>query len=176
MIRRLAPLALVALSLTAAACSSSASSDSTTTGPTTTAKPATTTTASVAWCGVGLLTITAGSPSGAAGHVQVPLVFKNTSAASCVTGGFPGVAGTNSSGSQVIQAARVGSSNGRLTLAPGASATATVSAVDVPSGNETTCPTLSGLVVTPPNTVKTAQVIVSLPGCAGMSVTAMTAS
>jgi hypothetical protein len=121
------------------------------------------------------LSISLGQGSGAAGHIVTPLVLKNTSSATCVTGGFPGVAGTDSTGAQIIQAARTGPSKGTLTLVPGASASSLVSAVDVPSGNASSCPNLAGLVVTPPNTTTSAQVIGTLPGCPGLSVTALVA-
>ena len=179
MTRRLVPIAVLALALGLAACSSTSSSSTTTTtsaSTSTTAKPSTTTTAAgPTQCSSTSLSISVGQSQGAAGHIVVPLILKNSSSTSCVTGGFPGVAGTNSSGTQVIQATRAGASKGSLTLAPGATASATLSAVDVPSGTETSCPTLAGLLVTPPNTTASAQVITSLPGCPGLSVTALVA-
>lgn len=137
------------------------STTSTTTGPT--------------WCSTTQLTISAGEPSGAAGHVVVPLTFKNTSSANCTTGGFPGVAGLAGS-TQVLQATRTGASNGQIILAPGQSAMTQVSAVNIPSGTAQSCSNLSGLLITPPNTVATAQLTLDLPGCPGMSVTALMAS
>ena len=179
MTRRLVPIAVLALALGLAACSSTSSSSTTTTtsaSTSTTAKPSTTTTAAgPTQCSTTSLSISVGQSQGAAGHIVEPLILKNSSSTSCVTGGFPGVAGTNSSGTQVIQATRAGASKGSLTLAPGATASATLSAVDVPSGTETSCPTLAGLLVTPPNTTASAQVITSLPGCPGLSVTALVA-
>ena len=174
--RRFLILTLSAVALVGAACSSTTSSSSTTTSaPSTSTTSMATTTTKTNWCSTSSLTITAGEPSGAAGHVMMTLNFKNTSTTTCVTGGFPGVAGTNSSGAQIVQATRVGSSNGTINLAPGSTATATVTAVNVPSGNETSCPTLAGLVVTPPNTVANIQIIAALPGCPGMAVSAMSA-
>ena len=180
MTRRLVPIAVLALALGLAACSSTSSSSTTTTtsaSTSTTAKPSTTTTttAGPTQCSSTSLSISVGQSQGAAGHIVVPLILKNSSSTSCVTGGFPGVAGTNSAGTQVIQAARAGASKGSLTLAPGTTASATLSAVDVPSGTETSCPTLAGLLVTPPNTTASVQVITSLPGCPGLSVTALVA-
>ena len=177
MTRRLVPIAVLALALGLAACSSTSSSSTTTTtsaSTSTTAKPSTTA-AGPTQCSTTSLSISVGQSQGAAGHIVEPLILKNSSSTSCVTGGFPGVAGTNSAGTQVIQAARAGASKGSLTLAPGTTASATLSAVDVPSGTETSCPTLAGLLVTPPNTTASVQVITSLPGCPGLSVTALVA-
>jgi Protein of unknown function (DUF4232) len=166
-------LALAGLALGAAACSSSSSTTPTTATPTT-AKPASTTstTKGTSWCTVAQLQIGVGEGSGAAGHVDVPLTFKNTSSAPCTTGGFPGAAGLSGS-TQVLQAARAGSSHGTITLQPGASATSVISAVNVPSGTAQSCSNLTGLLITPPNTVATAQVTISLPGCPGLSVQAL---
>jgi hypothetical protein len=100
-------------------------------------------------------------------------VLKNISGASCVTGGFPGVAGTNAAGTQIIQAARQGPSGHTITLAPGAAASSLVSGVDVPTGTATSCPSLAGLVVTPPNTTVSVHLATTLPSCPGLSVTTL---
>mgnify|MGYP006269059979 CR=1 FL=1 len=168
--------ALAGLALLGAACSSTSNTTPTTSSSTT--KPTSSTTSTSkgpTWCSTAQLTISAGEPSGAAGHVVVPLTFKNTSSANCTTGGFPGVAGLSGS-TQVLQATRTGSSFGQIILTPGQSATAEVSAVNIPSGTAQSCTNLSGLLLTPPNTVATAQLTLVLPGCPGMSVTALKAS
>jgi hypothetical protein len=103
------------------------------------------------------------------------LVIKNTSSSSCTTGGFPGVAGTNAAGTQIIQATRQGPSGHTITLAPGAAASSLVSGVDVPSGTATSCPDLAGLDVTPPNTTVSVHIPSTLPSCPGLSVTTLVA-
>jgi Protein of unknown function (DUF4232) len=72
----------------------------------------------------------------------------NVSSASCETGGYPGVAALDSSGKQIKQAARATDASKTITLAPGAVASALVSA------NSASCDTLTaaaGLLVTAPN-------------------------
>jgi len=176
MIRRIVPILLIGVALTAAACSSSTNSSTTTTNrkASTTASMATTTTSSgPAQCTTKTLAITPGQSSGAAGHIMTPIIFTNSGSIPCVIGGFPGVAGTNASGAQIAQAGRTGASKGTISLAPGAAASTTVTGVDVPSGNQTTCPTFAGILVTPPNDVNSVQLSVQIPGCAGFSVSAV---
>jgi len=179
--RRFLPLAIIPVALFVAACSSNSSSSSTTStthASTTTSTHASTTTTTSApsgttQCSSSNLAISVSQGSGAAGHIVAPLVLKNTSSTSCVTGGFPGVAGTNAAGAQIIQAARQGPSGHTITLAPGAAASSLVSGVDVPSGTATSCPNLAGLDVTPPNTTVTVHIATTLPSCPGLSVTAL---
>lgn len=176
---RLLPLALLGVCL-AAACSSNTSSSSTTTAKattttrastTTTSKAVTTTTAGTVQCRFASLSISAGQANGAAGHSMVPIDFKNTGATSCTMFGFPGVASLTSSGAQAAQATRSTTpAPARITLAPGASGSALVTATDVPSGTLVTCPTWAGLLVTPPNDTQSARLTVQLPGCPGFSV------
>jgi hypothetical protein len=119
--------------------------------------------------------------SAAAGHQGVVLLFVNHGPTSCVLFGYPGVAGVNSSGAQVVQAQRTltGMMGGlapgvatlpRVTLAPGQTASAVVEGTDVPSGTETSCPTYPSLLVTAPNTKVSVSVVQSLPGCSGLQV------
>ena len=177
---RLVPVALLGVCL-AAACSSTTSSSSTTTAKattttakamtTTTAKAATTTPAGTVQCRFAMLSISVGQANGAAGHSMVPVVFKNTGSAPCTMFGFPGVASLTSSGSQAAQATRsTTTAPARITLAPGASGSALVTATDIPSGTMVSCPTWAGLLVTPPNDTQSARLTVQLPGCPGFSV------
>jgi hypothetical protein len=122
------------------------------------------------------LAVSAGQGDGAAGHIGARVIFKNTSTKPCTLYGFPGVAGLDAAGKQQVQAQRV--TNGYLgtakvttvLVAPGASASALVAAVDVPSGNATSCPTYPKLLVTPPGTRDSHTVALSLPGCPTLDV------
>jgi hypothetical protein len=113
-----------------------------------------------------------GPSDGAAGHIGIPLLFLNFSDRTCTLYGFPGVAGLNANYQQVVQAQRV--TQGYLgteavstvTLAPGASASALLAAVDVPSGGATSCPSYGALLVTPPGTQQSTRVVLApVPGC-----------
>jgi len=113
-----------------------------------------------------------GQSNGAAGHIGIPLLFMNVSDHTCTLYGFPGVAGLNANNQQAVQAQRVtqgylGTSTvSTVTLAPGASASALLSAVDVPSGNATGCPSYGALLVTPPGTRQSTRVVLApVPGC-----------
>jgi hypothetical protein len=195
--RWLAALGVGALGLLASACGSSGSPTTTTTTTststttsTTTAPARSTTTVTgvpttvapaVALCtgaNVGVSGTTAGA---AAGHEGVILVFVNNGPASCVLFGFPGVAGLNAGGAQAVQAQRTltgmlgGLAPGvtalpRITLARGQTASAVVEGTDVPTGNETTCPTYPSLLVTAPNTKVSVTIPQSFPGCSGLQV------
>ena len=50
--------------------------------------------------------VTSAPPLGATGHGSTVLYFVKTSASPCVLSGYPGVAGLNASGQQVVQAQR----------------------------------------------------------------------
>lgn len=155
------------------------STSTTAAGVTTTTAAATATTAAGGHgCGFSQLAVSSSS-QGAAGHIGVVLVFKNTSTATCTLVGYPGVAGLDSAGQQVVQATRTpsgfmggisGSTPPTVTLAPGASASALIESTDVPTGNETSCPTYASLLVTPPNTTQSVTIAQSLPGCSGLQV------
>lgn len=81
-------------------------------------------------------------------HDDSVVMFTNVSSASCETGGYPGVAALDSSGTQIKQAARSTDTSKTIILAPGAVASAMVSA------NSASCDkltTVAGLLVTAPN-------------------------
>lgn len=186
---RLIPVTLAIVALGAAACSSSTSSSGTTTTTakvtTTTAKAVTTTSAaSTTTSGITAgrpclavnLSVSAGMGSGAAGHIVTPLRFRNTGSVSCTLFGYPGAAGIDSTGAQAAQATRTPTPAPALvTLAPGATAVSQMTTTDIPSGNATSCPTWTGVLVTPPNTKESTHLTLSLSGCPGFSVTAVTA-
>ncbi len=119
--------------------------------------------------------------SSAAGHQGVVLLFVNNGSTSCVLYGYPGAAGLNAGGAQVVQAQRTltGMMGGlapgvtalpRVTLAPGQTASAVVEGTDVPSGTETSCPTYPSLLVTAPNAKVSVTIPLALPGCSGLQV------
>jgi hypothetical protein len=94
--------------------------------------------------------------------------------------GYPGVAGLNSSGQQVVQAVRTlngfmggvptGVNPPIVTLAPGQSASAMVEGTDVPTGTATTCPGYSTLLVTPPDTRQSTTLAIGLSGCSAIQI------
>ena len=124
--RRLAALALIPLAgMVALGCGSSVSSTTptttapsttthappttdgpTTSAPTTTTTAPTTTVATGRPCTSGQLSVTTGSPQGAAGTEILPLVFTNTSSALCTLQGFPGVSAVVADGVQLGLPAR----------------------------------------------------------------------
>jgi hypothetical protein len=114
------------------------------------------------------------------GHIGVVLVFKNTSAQTCKLMGYPGVAGLDAAGKQVMQATRTlngylrvvprGHAPPVVTLTTGQSASAFVEGTDVPTGNRTSCPTYPKLLVTPPNTTQSVVISASMPGCSPVQV------
>lgn len=117
----------------------------------------------------------------ALGHSSVVVLFTNTGQASCTLTGYPGVAGLNSAGAQVTQARRTpsgymgGLSSATsappvVTLDPNQTASAIVEGTDVPSGGQTTCPTLAGLLVTAPNTTRSVRLPAAPGDCSGLQV------
>ena len=149
---------------------------------TTTAKPpATTTTVQLAGCTASQLSVSAGQSDAATGHIGVPLLFHNTGAASCTLIGYPGVAGLDAEGNQVVQAVRTPSGflgglppgttkPTTVSLTPGQTASAMVEGTDVPTGTSTSCPQYPALLVTPPNTTQSVRVAATVPGCSPIEV------
>jgi hypothetical protein len=157
--------------------------------PSTFPTPTTTTTiaSSAPSCVNGQVSVSAGSVVAGLGHVAVPFVFTNQSQATCTLSGYPGVAGLNEMGNQVVQAERTlgGYMGPFLTspnlpvvpLAPGQSASALIESTDNPIGTATTCPAYPSFLVTPPNlTVSVRQPIPNfgsdpgIPGCSQIDV------
>ncbi|MGO9875966.1 MAG: DUF4232 domain-containing protein [Acidimicrobiia bacterium] len=108
------------------------------------------------------------------------LRFENTKAPTCDLTGYPGVAGLDAAGRQVVQAARTlhgfipGVQTGQrppvVVLADGQSASGFVEGTDVPEGNDHACPTYPRLLVTPPNTTQSVRIDMSMPGCSPVQV------
>lgn len=153
-------------------------STSTTVAPTTTS---TTVAQSGTRCQFAQLAISAGQPGAGLGHEGFPIRFRNAGSTPCTLQGYPGVAALDSNGTQVQQAQRTpqgylggmvtGSTTPPLvTLAPGQTASALVEGTDMPSGNETSCPTYPAVDVTPPTTANTVRITSSLPGCSQIEI------
>jgi hypothetical protein len=116
----------------------------------------------------------------ATGHYSQILLFKNTSTGPCEISGYPGVAGLNSSGQQAIQAVRTlngflggvpnGASPPAVILTPGQSASAIVEGTSTPIGTETSCPTYTSVLVTPPNSRQSVTLAIGLSGCSAIQV------
>ncbi len=130
-------------------------------------------------CKFSQLSVTATGDS-ATGHIGVLLRFENTKAPTCDLTGYPGVAGLDAAGRQVVQAARTlhgfipGVQTGQrppvVVLADGQSASGFVEGTDVPEGNDHACPTYPRLLVTPPNTTQSVRIDMSMPGCSPVQV------
>jgi hypothetical protein len=143
---------------------------------TTTTTPA----AAVPACGNGQIGVSVGDGGAGAGHEDQVLVFTNQSASTCSLFGYPGVAGLNAQGEQVVQAQRTpggylgglesGGAPAVVPLAPGQAASAIVEGTDVPVGTATSCPDYPALLVTPPNLTDSVQVAAGLPGCSPIEV------
>ena len=182
MSNRFLPVTLFAVAIFLGACGSSSTSTSSST-TTSTDKSATTSTTSTSSppsakttsCTTSDLTITVGPSQGAAGHVYIPILFQNTGASSCTIDGFPQVAGTNSSGQQVAQAAHSSGTPSMVVLPVKGFSSATLTAINVPSGNATSCTNFAGLNVTPPDNTTGVSITVQTPGCAGLSVSPVVA-
>jgi hypothetical protein len=120
---------------------------------------------SVAPCTATELGVTFTSAGAAAGHGGVRLHFTDLSTRTCTLYGYPGVAAIDGAGKQVLQATRT--PNGYMgglpagtgtvplvQLAPDQAATAILEWSNVPQGNQTSCPSYAGFLVTPPNTTR----------------------
>ncbi len=139
-------------------------------------------------CTNGELTVSNSGGGAGLGHEDQILVFTNNSSAACTLTGYPGVAGLNANGRQLVQAIRtVGGYMGGVspettalplvTLAPGRSGSAIVEATDNPLGSQP-CPYYPFLLVTPPDFTAQVRVEVAgpgtrppgMPGCTTMEV------
>jgi hypothetical protein len=140
---------------TPAAAPSASGTASSGTAQATTAAGAGSGTGTAAWCTAAQLKISytdnsqikQGALNGMS-HDDSVVMVTNISSASCETGGYPGVAALDSSGTQIKQAVRSTDTSKTITLAPGAVASAMVSA------NSASCDkpvTVAGLLVTAPN-------------------------
>jgi hypothetical protein len=125
------------------------------------------------------LRIREGHGDGAAGHVGFAIRFKNHSGTTCSVRGYPGAAGLNKHGKQVVQATRTkrgmigglkpGHAIPTVVLKPGHVASAVIEGVDVPvQGHK--CRTLHGLLVTAPNDFDAVHLHSAPPDCDGIQI------
>jgi hypothetical protein len=140
-------------------------------------------------CENGQIAVTVHDAGAAAGSIGQVIGFTNVSKVACTLTGYPGVAGLDARGRQVIQAQRQlmgmlgGLANGAttpptVTVRPGQSASAMVEGTDNPVGTATTCTYYPSLLVTPPNLTRSTKVtetisgssVPGFPGCSGIRV------
>jgi hypothetical protein len=159
-----------------------------TTNTTSTTTP-TTEAPTVARCVNGQISVTNAGGGSGLGHQDQVILFTNQSRSTCSLTGFPGVAGLDAEGNQVVQAQRTpGGYLGGLPpgvtvppmvpLMPGQTASAVIEGTDMPVGSATTCPHYPALLVTPPGLSDSVRVSVSdlgtnppgLPGCSPIEV------
>jgi hypothetical protein len=124
------------------------------------------------------LRLTVGAANGAAGTIYYPLDFTNTSGSACTIYGYPGVAFVRSPrGSQVGAPAGRGSNiaPALVTLAPGATAHATLAVSDVLIGNNCLHHQVQvrWVQVYPPDQYSALFARLSRPGCADQSLVTM---
>jgi hypothetical protein len=130
-----------------------------------------------AGCTTAQLKARLGGSQGAAGSVYATIDFTNTSSASCTIYGYPGVSLDNSGGQIGAAATRDPSHKPVLvTLAPGATANATVRVTDAQNYPPGTCsPDSAGfLKIYPPNQTVALDVPYKTTGCQKSSVKLLT--
>lgn len=147
--------------------------------PTPTASPTRSGTESGGACASSQLSASLGQADGAAGSSYIPLVLTNTGAP-CVIEGYPGVS-LAAAGSQIGAAADRDETTAPtpVTLATGASATATIRVVQAGNFDAAACsPTqVDSLVVYPPNQTEALTIPgVDYTGCASSDVHVLTVS
>jgi len=127
------------------------------------------------------LTTALGKQGVGLGHVGQVIVFHNVGTSGCTLYGYPGVAGLDAAGTQIMQASRTPSGylgglwnapNGLppiVPLAPGQAASALVEGVDNQVGSMP-CVHLSGLLVTAPATTRSVDLPSASAVCDGLVV------
>jgi len=172
--RALAGFCLTSLALLAAACGSSTPTAAPTRTVTVTATPSP---SGPLPCPTTGLKLTVGAANGAAGTIFYPLDFTNTSGSACTMYGYPGVAFVASPGGSQIGAPagrRTGAAPAVVTVAPGATAHATLAVSDVLIGNNCHHQVpVNWVQVYPPDQFKALFAHLSRPGCADKSLVTM---
>ena len=134
----------------------------TTTATSSATSTSTSTAGAAAACATSALKISQSAPNGYAGGVIVTLGFTNASGATCTLYGYPGVSLVSSAQTQIgLAAKRSGTAVKLITLAPGATASASLQIVDALNFPSTTCDPVKAayLRVYPPN--QTASVLLA---------------
>jgi hypothetical protein len=120
-----------------------------------------------------------GTGDAAAGHRSLVLVFTNTGTTTCRLRGYPGVAGLDRDGRQLVQARRTpsgylgGLGSGPLptvALAPGKTASALVEALAFDQRTGDACTPWAGLLVTAPDGTRSSPVRWTGDGCAELEI------
>jgi Protein of unknown function (DUF4232) len=177
--RLLAGCGLTSLALLTAACGSSAPTATPTRTVTVTATPtsppasASPASSGPQPCPTTGLKLAVGQPNGAAGTIFYPLDFTNTSSSACTMYGYPGVAFVSAPGGSQIGAPAARRSPpvpALVTLAPGATAHATLAVSDVLVGNNCVHKVqVKWVQVYPPDQFSALFARLNRPGCADKS-------
>ena len=153
-----------------------------TAGPANAASPAAQPSASVPagppGCTTSALTVSLGAGNGAAGSTYYPIGFTNSSGSACTLYGFPGVSFVSAASKQVGAAATEDSTYPRqlVTLAPGATAHASLRVVDAANYPASTCKPVAvqRLRVFPPNQTTALYISLAVTACSNPSVQILT--
>jgi hypothetical protein len=153
-----------------------------TTSPATAASPAAQPSASVPsgppGCATSALSASLGAGNGAAGSTYYPIDFTNSSGSACTLYGFPGVSFVTAASKQVGAAATEDSTYPRqlVTLAPGATAHASLRVVDAGNYPASTCKPVAvqRIRVFPPNQTTALYISLAATGCSNASVQILT--
>lgn len=139
--------------------------------PTTVGGTRTTNSSSGGGAATAQVTVTAGRREGAAGHQYQVVVFTNAGSQDVRLRGYPSVAGLDSAGAVVDRAKHErGFPVTTVVLEPGEAASALVTAVSVPTGDQTSLPEYAALSVRPPGLRTATRLDVSLPAYGGLTV------
>jgi len=132
-------------------------------------------------CTSAQLAVTLGERGQAMNQPAIAVIFTNTSPTPCTLFGYPGVAGLDARGNQLVQAYRTpqvytgGAPDGvpqHVTLASGAQASALIGGTAQPVNGQTTCPPdYAAVLVTPPGTTTPTKLSVDFPSCEGLAIT-----
>jgi hypothetical protein len=154
-----AAVALAGCSSPTQSATSTTTTTTTTTNATTTAPVVTTTTTTVPGCTGANYILSVLGTEGAAGTNEVTFGLRNTSSATCVLFGYPGVELLGPDGAAIAtNDVRGGGESftnfpaANVSVPTGASAYFNIGYSDVVSGGESSCPTTTGIQVIPPNT------------------------
>ena len=133
-------------------------------------------------CTSAQLAVTLGKRGQAMNQPAIAVIFTNTSSTPCTLYGYPGVAGLDAQGHQLVQAYRTpqvyigGAPDGvpatELSVASGAQASALIGGTAQPANGQTTCPPdYAAVLVTPPGTSTSTKLSVDFPSCEGLAIT-----
>jgi hypothetical protein len=170
-------LALAGCSSPKQSATSTSAPTTTTTTTTTTTPLATTTTTTVPGCTGANYTLSLLGTEGAAGTNEVTFGLRNTSSATCVLFGYPGVELLGAAGAGITtNDVRGGTESftnfpaADVSVPTGATAYFNIGYSDVVTGGESSCPTTTGIQVIPPNTTTELKVAGQFTVCNGGTV------